>query len=288
MPSKTLQQHSIAVMVAKYPYLANEYGMPHSTALDLIKEDQEMMKWQPSEADLDDITETLSTFTESVRKNLTVVSRDEARAPYLLHVTTEKKPKYIPRIGTKQAPTEDRTVTRITAADTLLGCILGYAILWNNIIEYTGMDLKKGSFLNGLYIQKIPFEYMLKPTKKLVYDQDATNEHWLVSYNKHTTEYPSELIGKFIVEKIEVNPNKDSATTDVYHILVESNEPIWLTNDIVLSKGYHRVKFALTKKTHWASKKGIEVEPIEQSVFKDTKNRIAAMLSVENKGIRSW
>jgi hypothetical protein len=275
-------------MVAKHPYLANEYGMPHSTALELVREDHEMQKWQPSEADLDDIIETLSTYSESVRKNLTIVSRDEARAPYLLHVTPEKKPKYIPRIGTKQNPTEDRTVTRITAADTLLGCIIGYAVLWNDVTEYTGKDLKKGSFLNGLYIQKISFEYMLRPTKKLVFDRDASNEHWLVSYNKDTTEYPSEQIGKFLVEKIELLPSKDTATTDVYHILVETSEPIWLSSDIILSNGHHRVKFSLTRKTHWAAKKGIEVERIEQSDFKAAKDRIAAMLSIENKGIRTW
>ena len=119
---------------------------------------------------INDIQLFVSEQIPLVKNNVTIVDGETFNKGLMYHIGTtdmSNKP-YIPRIGERQGKTEDRTVPRVTVAPTLLGCIYGYAM-----VVISGMD----NNIAGYYIHSLPFEYCLKPTKKLVFDQELTNEH---------------------------------------------------------------------------------------------------------------
>lgn len=151
--------------------------------------------------------EQIETFlkiqTNLVKRNSEIVSTDDLGQNYMLHISHDNMSgkKYQPRIGERQDPGEDRTVPRITVSPYLIGCIHGFASSLNSLINYG----KTGIF----YIHKIPFEYCLKPTEKLVYDSLLSDEHWLVRYNQETTFYRPELVGKFVLTGLEIDFNHE-------------------------------------------------------------------------------
>ena len=181
---------------------------------------------------LNDIQLFVSEQIPVVKNNVTIVGGSTFNNGYMFHIGTtdmSNKP-YIPRIGDRQGKTEDRTVPRVTVAPTLLGCIYGYASM-----IVSGLDNKIG----GYYIHCLPFEFCLKPTKRLVYDQDLTNEHWLVRYNKQTTTYRASRIGRMVVGNIKFTPRPGRYADVVVEILVEVNEPLPYNETQVLQPGHY-------------------------------------------------
>lgn len=153
--------------------------------------------------DVEAISSFIECLADRVKSNVTVVDSGSLAYPYMLHLTPEKKPTYVPRIGARQHHSEDRTTPRVTVADTLIGCFIGYAAFYNQFIENSAyMNNKETPFNNGLYLRKIPFKYAIKPNNKLVYDQSITNEHWLVNYSPETVEYASEEIGVLFLSEM--------------------------------------------------------------------------------------
>src|ERR1700741_3061096 len=76
----------------------------------------------------EELTQWLETVSEKVRKNVTVVTPEEVKQDYFLHISTDTSiKKFVPVIGRRQAYSEDRSVPRVTVAPTLLGCFIGYA-----------------------------------------------------------------------------------------------------------------------------------------------------------------
>ena len=218
-------------------------------------------------------------LVDKVSKNLEIVSADEMKKPFFLHVTTEKMPTYIPRIGYRQADSEDRTTARVTVAATLLGCIIGYSALHWNLMNSSSNEYTSGKWLGGLYIRKIPFEYALKPTSKLIYDQAATDEHWLVNYNKETSKYPSSQIGKFFPSRLilEARNNKDPFHT--LECFVSITEEIYWSENELIGPGYYFISFPYNSNTTWKTTKGIKISKITKNEFDENKKQIAVMLS---------
>lgn len=245
-----------------------------------------MDKEQSKKNDFERLLEFLSFANQKVKDNTVIVSSDELPQPFLLHITGEKKPTYIPRIGHRQEHSEDRTMPRVTAAPSLLGCILGYGALFNNYIYSYSITSKPndvGKWKGGLYIQKLPFSHCLKPNSKLVYDQAATDEHWLVPYQDELREFKTECIGKIIVESLTIIPGKKEGDRDCrYTILVQVDEALSFSDGKMLTQGQYRISFTNTRRTTW-KEKNISITPIDKGEFLDKKKLIAANLSADNK-----
>ena len=215
---KTLDDGTVVVAYDSHIDLHLDHGYEEHTVIDdigswtieeVIKL-KERLNRPKDQIDLKDIKEYLSREqidsylkiqTNLVRRNATILSHKDLGQEYMLHISHKNMEgeKYQPWIGARQGITEDRTVPRITVAPYLIGCIHGYAEALYSFIEQGN----KGIF----YIHKIPFTHCLKPTTRLVYDADLTDEHWLVRYNKETTFYYPKLVGKFIVSGVQLDPS---------------------------------------------------------------------------------
>jgi hypothetical protein len=283
MPSKSKKQHDLMVAACKSKRFADKVKISQDVACEFVEADREAGLWQPNAEDFDAISQALNTLSEKARNNVTIVSKDDARTPYMLHITKDKNPKYIPRIGTKQASSEDRTVPRVTVADTIVGCILGYYLLPEEVF-YSEKD-----FHNGVYIRKIPFEYCLKPNNKLVYDHSATNEHWLIPYNRETTEYKSEKVGTIIISKIEIIPVSGKPPEKVMHLQLELKEDLWLSDITLLEAGYWEVVYQITKTASYAGLRNLTSRKIDKSQYVGTKEKVAVLLSsASTNHFSSW
>ena len=183
---------------------------------------------------INDIQLFVSEQIPLVKNNVTIVDGATFNKGLLYHIGTtdmSNKP-YIPRIGERQGKTEDRTVPRVTVAPTLLGCIYGYAT-----VVISGMD----NNIAGYYIHSLPFEYCLRPTKKLVFDQELTNEHWLVRYNKDTTVYKASRIGRMVVGKIDIKPRPKKSPEVTLTVLVEVNQEMPFNEVETMAPGHYQV-----------------------------------------------
>ena len=206
---------------------------------------------------INDIQLFVSEQIPLVKNNVTIVDGDTFNKGLMYHIgTTDMSNKsYIPRIGERQGKTEDRTVPRVTVAPTLLGCIYGYAM-----VVISGKD----NNIAGYYIHSLPFEYCLKPTKKLVFDQELTNEHWLVRYNKDTTVYKASRIGRMVVGKIDIKPRPKKFAEVTLTVLVEVNQEMPFNEVETMAPGYYQVSLLyeglmLTDK--------VTISPISKSAF---------------------
>ena len=206
---------------------------------------------------INDIQLFVSEQIPLVKNNVTIVDGATFNKGLMYHIGTtdmSNKP-YIPRIGERQGKTEDRTVPRVTVAPTLLGCIYGYAM-----VVISGKD----NNIAGYYIHSLPFEYCLKPTKKLVFDQELTNEHWLVRYNKDTTVYKASRIGRMVVGKIDIKPRPKKFAEVTLTVLVEVNQEMPFNEVETMAPGYYQVSLLyeglmLTDK--------VTISPISKSAF---------------------
>lgn len=219
--------------------------------------------------------------SDTVKKNVVIVTPQDLPTPYFLHITAERKPKYVPRIGLRQADSEDRTVPRITVSPWLAGCVIGYAsMLWDFLDQNTlNGKGKLNDWKGGFYIQKLMFQKALKPSKKLVYDQEASDEHWLVSYSPETADYQGEVIGKIVVDRIELIPKEPGRYEVEYVFFLESKEIVAVKPDSLLSPGYYQLRFVDNRKSTF-EKAEVEVIEITEASYRKRKVEVASNLSV--------
>lgn len=241
-----------------------------------------------------DINEFLERQNDTVIKNIKVVSRQEHGQKYMLHVTPTKVRSYIPMMPRSSAGSENAMVPRVTVSDTLMGCLIGYTRVDDNILNgqlYLGLDYK-----NGYYIYGLDWEYALKPNNKLVYDAKYSNEHWLVNYNKDTVEYKPTLLGKIIPVHYSITPRSDTVqdyilVTFVVEILEDTE--FYITPKKKVSKGYWKIvadfsRYGLPGNL-WGEVKNLshdeegyfKVEPISKDEYLQKKAGTAAKLSYE-------
>lgn len=297
MPSKSQKQHDMMVAGCKNPEFAKKLGIDQSVCCEFAEADRKAGLWQDKKessslgTDLDLMHDFLERAAPRVQKNVSIVESSELKYPYLLHVNGDKNPKYIPRIGFRQADDEDRTTPRITAAPTLVGCLIGYSMLYWNFIEAAVTDKNSNivDWKGGVYLYKLPFKVALKPNSKLVYDQVATDEHWLVSYKPGEVEYPRERIGKLVIAAIN-SIAVDAAKRDhTFELFLELNENISLNNSTSLEPGYYHILYTENRNVTWRTKDSCQVTKISKEDFLEKKRVVADRLSIQNPSIlRKW
>ncbi len=225
----------------------------------------------------------LRLLVDKVAKNTTVVTKEELKQNYMLHISPSKmnnKP-YIPRIGTRQGLSEDRTVPRITVAPTLYGCYIGYAQLINQFFNYNPNN--SDDYRQGLYIHEIEFDEALKPNNKLVYDSSRSDEHWLVTYDEETKTYKGKVIGKMFISEIrtKANSGKLAIIEATIYIHVTKSEGIQFSKNIFLPNGYFIVQnISEVHNCSWDDDNKIKVLEINQTEFEAVKKQSAALLSL--------
>lgn len=220
-----------------------------------------------------------------VRANTVIVDRETMPIGQLLHITHDRRPVYTPRIGMRQADSEDRTVPRITVSDTLAGCIIGHSMV---DAETLAVPYRRSpDFLNGFYIRSLDFDVALKPNAKMVYDQPATNEHWLVGYDQDHQVYTSRVIGQFYVPEITSITKPDKLNDVIMTLRIRVKEALWLTASQQLEPGYYECKFLLNHKTTYKHRVD-QIKPISQSEYRNTGGLVHSPLSISNDVVGRW
>lgn len=233
-----------------------------------------------------ELDDWLNTASEKVQRNVKIVTPDDLGQDCLLHVSVNTNIReFIPFIGKRQSPQEDRTVPRICVCPTLLGCFIGYGDA-----ETTFLDIAPGSPTNvgavykgGWKIYALPFKAALKPSGKLVWDGKHSDEHWLVPYSKDTAVYKGEAAGKAFCHAITLVGRADKIPSGeiILYVEVARDKGIQFSKQHLLTKGCWRITGPLFRNTASpADDKQHVIEEISKSDYSAAKNQTAALLGI--------
>lgn len=188
--------------------------------------------------DIEELNKFLSVQDNRIKNNVDVVSKNDLRYPFLLHIDHIVPTEFIPSVPKRAAPLEDKTIARIAVADTLIGCMLAYG----NI--YYDYDVLK---LTGYKISKLNFEYAIKPNNKLVYDSKETNEYWLIPYNKNHTSFKPIEVGNFTIRDLEFKEisYKDRPVIVITYmsVLCQIDQELSFSSKRILKPGFYEIVF---------------------------------------------
>ena len=231
----------------------------------------------------EELAQWLETVPEKVRKNVQVVTPEEVKQDYFLHISTNTNiKKFIPLIGRRQAYSEDRTVPRVTVAPTLLGCFIGYAKADHDFQEYrsTGKP-EHANYKGGWKIYALPFEAALKPNARMVFDAPASDEHWLVSFNRETNEYIPQAAGKMFYRSLRLISRSGKLPEGEMELYVEITKEggIRFSKNHYLNPGYYRVVGPIQQNVAtWKDDGDYVVTPIDKAEYASAKQAAADLL----------
>lgn len=164
----------------------------------------------------------------------------------MLRVDLEQIPVFVPRTSARQHEAEDTTINRVCVADSLMGCIAGYASFYHDFDIGTPdgkWTLNGIPFKGGMYIHKMPYDYLVVPSNKLSGDGSISGEKWLVPFDEVHAQYPSELIGKIFISSYLSKRFDKGPIVNIYSIYVEIAEgnTVKLTPTRFLGAGYWKL-----------------------------------------------
>ena len=169
-----------------------------------------------------------------------------AQAGDMLRIDLEHIPEFIPRLSARQHHSEDTTIARVCVCNSLMGCIAGYASFYHDFDVGTtdGKWLLNGiHFKGGMYIHRMPYEYLVVPGNSLAGDSSISGEKWLVPYDEAHASWPSELIGKVFIDSFVSRRFDNASVVNIYTIYMEIAEGVTmkLTPTRTLSAGYWKL-----------------------------------------------
>lgn len=144
----------------------------------------------------EDFNETLSLINNEVVKNAKIVTPESLGQNEFFHIAKQSFKELVPNVSKRGPDNEDNTVPRVHVSIHLIGCINGYGVVSQDVVEsdYGGETDYRG----GYYLYFVPFEFSLQPNRNLVGDQPQVDEHWLITYNQDTKTFKPSAIGRII------------------------------------------------------------------------------------------
>lgn len=214
---------------------------------------------------------------EETTKELKLFSANEINRP-LYHVSMNTNIKaFTPKVSKRTVKGEDRTVARISTSPSLVGCLNGYQSILDDMLK------RKEKNFEGLYrVYELPYQYAIKPSKKLLQDVDISDEYWLVSWKKETWSTVPNTAADFTIPKIENVFGSDGIDKTVV-FYIRAYKELYITNDLKLKPGYHRVIFkGYSYKYPLENNKLIDVEEMDENEY----NKITSMSIMIKKKAR--
>jgi hypothetical protein len=203
---------------------------------------------------------------------------------YFLHISTNTDiRKFVPRLTLRGSELENRDITRIYVAPTLLGCLIGYASAENDFMSLES-DGKEKDWKGGYKIYELPFKAALKPNTAMVHDQLASDEHWMVTYSPDTIDYVPKTAGRIFFDSVsyKARSKKRPHGEAVWFVEVTKDEGIPFGKKHFLAKGYWRVEGPVTMNaTGWKQDGEFTVTKIQKSEYGNTKELRATLLSYQ-------
>ena len=212
------------------------------------------------------LEERLELLQPKIVKNIKVETSKELGTEYCYHVATNKQKVLVPNVSRRGADSEDNTCSRVCVGLTIHQCIMGYASVGSLPRNHIASKDKKADYKGGLYIHRLKFKVICKPTKKLVYDCEETNERWLVAYDTEQPVFPAEIVGTLIPIHTTTIPmvNKYPITHYTLFLEVLGND-IPIDEGIVAKKGFY--SFTVVSDLSKPMDKIIDFKIIEESEY---------------------
>ena len=197
--------------------------------------------------------------------DLYLVSAQELNRP-LYHISMDPNIRqFTPQVSKRTLDRENRSLPRISTSTSLIGCMNGYQSILPD------MEKRQNSNFTGLYtIYELPFQYAIKPTKRVLPDVNTSDEYWLFSWKRETYSVEPNVIAEFTVPKVETTFGNDG-TDYVYHLYVHvKGSKLYLDQSHVLQQGYYRIilkgydfKFPLEK-----NDKRLQIQVLDERQYK--------------------
>lgn len=198
------------------------------------------------ETEKKDLEEYLEFLPTKTKNNLEIVEVSD-KIPFMLRIDNVVPNYFTPLLPLSSSPDpnkEDRTLPRICVSPDLVSCILGIARLNREFLENNAdNDLNKKE--NIYHISSLPYTYAVKPTQKLLYDVDLTNEHWLIGYNKENQKFYPKPVGSLFIVSINVtykeHNNGKPLTYMNCFVNINSDKGVMIKPNKPVNKGYYRL-----------------------------------------------
>lgn len=178
-----------------------------------------------------DLTAWLATLPVKTRTGLSVVNE-----AHVYHISTNPNIKqFIPMVGSRQLPTEDRTVPRVCCAKSVVDAVRGHAAVAGQAIGRW-----KAGQVGVFYIYRFPFREYVKPKPSVVPDASLTNELWVVPNDAKTSAFKAEIVGEFIVSAVS-EEYEEGELEHSFTIMLHTREPVRLCGNSFLN-GYGKIE----------------------------------------------
>lgn len=188
------------------------------------------------EVEKQEIVKYLSALLGDAVSELTLFSAGEVNRP-LYHVSMNPNVRiFSPKVSSRTLSSEDRSVPRVSTSTSLIGCLNGYQSM------FTDMAGRERKNFTGLYtVYELPYQYAVKPSKKLLSDVETSDEYWLVSWKKETYSIKPNTVCEFTIPQVQTTYGSDGEDQRVTMFLKVLGESLYLTHDIKLVKGYYEI-----------------------------------------------
>lgn len=188
------------------------------------------------EVEKQEIIEYLSALLGDAVSELTLFSAGEVNRP-LYHVSMNPNVRiFSPKVSSRTLSSEDRSVPRVSTSTSLIGCLNGYQSM------FTDMAGRERKNFTGLYtVYELPYQYAVKPSKKLLSDVETSDEYWLVSWKKETYSIRPNTVCEFTIPQVQTTYGSDGEDQRVTMFLKVLGESLYLTHDVKLVKGYYEI-----------------------------------------------
>ena len=235
------------------------------------------------------LTEFLLRQPEAVRAQMALVTPKSLGQDHLLHISYDNAiTNFQPSVTKRSLPGENRTVPRISTAPSLLACFAGYQTDLNDFHEhpktFNADRTRKVEFQGGWVIYGLPFEYAIRPGKKLLPDAKITDEHWLVTYDRYTVDFVPRKLGKVFYDRVEYVPRKNNVPKAVITMVLEvlPEQVVNFGQDVHLGTGYWEVQ--VSNLHNWSGVDKIEilrVKEVTEDEYLSRKVLTAGLLSMD-------
>lgn len=227
----------------------------------------------------------IASFRNGVGKNCEIISPEDLGQEFLYHISVNPGiKKFVPQLTQRSAPKEDRSVPRVSVAPTIFGCILGYQ---QDRADWEWGRSNKG-WKDGWYVYGFRNEVSVKPSVKVLYDADFTDERWLVPYKPEKWQYPAEIIGKYFYRSVrEYQRNAFGEKTIEVFFEVAKGAVIRFSHDLVLAEGYWTFEFSRWAKG-WDKAEISSLRKLDSTEWKKVKGATAEMLSYQEPPSARW
>jgi hypothetical protein len=236
------------------------------------------------------LTEYLLRQPEAKRAQMRLVTPTTLGTPLLLHISIDNLlERFQPSVTKRTADGEDRGIPRISTAPSLIACLMGYQSDlsdFHEVPETRSFDgTRKVVFKGGWIIYGFPFDVAIRPSKALVPDADRTDEHWLVTYDRFTTDYRPVRVGKVFYDRVEYQGSSQETPHVEVTMLIEVHPEmtLWLGGRYRLRAGYWRVVIRDMDRLRSAQAvEFVRIQEIDHVEYEYRKGAVANLLSLDS------